>query len=148
MHAYADSLLLMLRAAQIEDNIVEMRRKTSSRAKLEHKMHSQLKIIGGSVTGRHLVSSQGAGVTRPMMEKVSRVAGGRWQVAVWQAAGWDGTASSSFLGGSVQHTACWCLQGLVAACCRAISVLLHSYQPAGCTAISLQAAYPRRWPSL
>lgn len=47
-----------------------MKRKASSRNKMERKMHSQLKIIGGSVTGRYLVSSQGAGVTRPMMEKV------------------------------------------------------------------------------
>ena len=64
-----NSPLPSLPHTQIEDNIVEMKRKASSRTKMERKMHSQLKIIGGSVTGRYLVSSQGA-QTRPMMEKV------------------------------------------------------------------------------
>lgn len=54
---------------EVEDFYADMRRQRSGRFKAEHRTHAQLRIIGGSVSGRMLQSSQGA-QTRPMMEKV------------------------------------------------------------------------------
>jgi 16S rRNA (guanine(966)-N(2))-methyltransferase RsmD len=44
-------------------------RKASSASGVEHKLHRQLRIVGGRAAGRRLLSSRGA-QTRPMMEKV------------------------------------------------------------------------------
>lgn len=42
------------------------------RAAAEHKTHKRLRIVGGKLAGKRLVSGRGE-TTRPMMEKVSAI---------------------------------------------------------------------------
>lgn len=58
---------LMAQQVEIAEHYDALQRKKGVKA--EWRTHRQLRIVGGALAGRRLVSSQGSN-TRPMMEKV------------------------------------------------------------------------------
>ncbi|GFR43987.1 hypothetical protein Agub_g5132 [Astrephomene gubernaculifera] len=82
---------LMAHQLAAEAELAALKRRTSGRAGQEARLHTRMRLIGGSAAGKQLVSSAGAN-TRPMMEKVRHALFNMIQAQAGSGAGLPTTA--------------------------------------------------------